>query len=820
MADTILDVVTRLTYDVEDDELIAASNEVQKTISKITSLTTQLGKYEDKLKSTSRLEISERKKVQAEITRVKTAIDLQTKALENQIISNKKLQTAISQEIGLIGRLNAQMDVLKQKRDIANDPNKIRQYNRELAVTQARLSSLTGVGGKGILSGFGGAVLQGVGLGTGIGLVSQGIQEIKQFIQESSRLAAETEGVSIAFARLNRPDLLNNLRDATRGTVSDLELMKSAVQFSNFGLPVEKLSTALEFARIRAKETGQSVDFLVQSITTGIGRQSPLILDNLGINARRVREEFQRTGDFAQAAFNIIQEESRKAGNDLTSFAEKQARINAQIENAQAGFGKFFNQFQGGLFEFFKGVYDKDTTIAGFLFGEGLIKGIENVKAYTKALDEANKAQQRTFGIGSAFGRTAPRRKIDASNATLADVGNMTGEELDQLKEKVETARKILKATDTEKIDRFNKLSEAIAKQQAIIDGSAYKKAQTDNAKRLEEQAEKAKKLKQAYDELVKTLSRARELTMSETDLFKLAQSVSEKPDGVPFEKRSFIDVIDPITFDETEKKRKEEEDKIKDRNQRIIGYYQDAAQNIISTFQLIFDAKQSLLDAEIQITQARITAATELAKKGNTEVLDNELANLDKLQAEREKVAQKQLALNSLMQVSNAALALSGSIATIAGAGTTAGPAAPVVVAATVSALAAGFAIIAGLVNGLQGFKEGVIGFQGKGDETSDSNIVRISKGESVIRAEATKNNKAALEYINSGGIIDMPAIKTPVVYNNTNAIHVKGLEQRLDMLIAAHEGREVNVSQTMNENGLIQRVETISRRNKNHRK
>ena len=46
--------------------------------------------------------------------------------------------------------------------------------------------------------------------------------------------------------------------------------------------------------------------------------------------------------------------------------------------------------------------------------------------------------------------------------------------------------------------------------------------------------------------------------------------------------------------------------------------------------------------------------------------------------------------------------------------------------------------------------FKKGVIDFKGKGTETSDSNLVRISKGESVITAKATKENKPILEAIN----------------------------------------------------------------------
>lgn len=49
-------------------------------------------------------------------------------------------------------------------------------------------------------------------------------------------------------------------------------------------------------------------------------------------------------------------------------------------------------------------------------------------------------------------------------------------------------------------------------------------------------------------------------------------------------------------------------------------------------------------------------------------------------------------------------------------------------------------------------GFKDGVVDFKGKGTGRSDSNVVRISDGESVINAPATAKNKRMLRLMNSG--------------------------------------------------------------------
>lgn len=58
--------------------------------------------------------------------------------------------------------------------------------------------------------------------------------------------------------------------------------------------------------------------------------------------------------------------------------------------------------------------------------------------------------------------------------------------------------------------------------------------------------------------------------------------------------------------------------------------------------------------------------------------------------------------------------------------------------------------------------FKDGVIDFQGKGSETSDSNIVAISNRESVITAKGTKAAPIALKMINEGIVTDSDLLPT----------------------------------------------------------
>lgn len=172
---------------------------------------------------------------------------------------------------------------------------------------------------------------------------------IVNFGREAMNLAGIAEGVTAAFSRLNRPDLLNNLKKATRGTVSDLELMKSAVKADNFKVPLDKLASFFEFATKRSAQTGESVDFLVESIVNGIGRKSTLVMDNLGISAAELQAEIKKTGDFGAAAGNIIERELAKAGDVATTSAQKMASWGATIDNIKVTVGTELNKALNAL---------------------------------------------------------------------------------------------------------------------------------------------------------------------------------------------------------------------------------------------------------------------------------------------------------------------------------------------------------------------------------------------------------------------------------------------------------------------------------------
>lgn len=233
--------------------------------------------------------------------------------------------------------LSSGLDELKQR---------IISTKQELADINKSLNNVGGSGGGGLFGGdklsgmlqvFGGNLMTKI---AGAGLSFAG--ELKDMVAQGIELARQGEGIRIAFERLGRGDILQGLREATHGTVTDLELMKAAVKFNDFKLPLDELGTMLAFAQQKAKDTGQSVDYMVDSIVTGLGRKSLMILDNLGLSAAEIKDKMKETGDMTKAVGEIIREQMSKAGDYVETAADRATQANVSLQNKMEELGRKF----------------------------------------------------------------------------------------------------------------------------------------------------------------------------------------------------------------------------------------------------------------------------------------------------------------------------------------------------------------------------------------------------------------------------------------------------------------------------------------------
>ncbi len=109
---------------------------------------------------------------------------------------------------------------------------------------------------------------------------------------ESTRLAAAFNQQIDAFRNLTRAagtsadEFLQTMTRMAGGTITQVQLMRSVTTANLLGVGFEEMPKLMEISRASALATGKDMGFLFESITTGIGRSSPLILDNLGLMIR------------------------------------------------------------------------------------------------------------------------------------------------------------------------------------------------------------------------------------------------------------------------------------------------------------------------------------------------------------------------------------------------------------------------------------------------------------------------------------------------------------------------------------------------------
>lgn len=163
------------------------------------------------------------------------------------------------------------------------------------------------------------------------------LREILDTTLAMAELAGNMEGVSRAFARLPQSTkLLSDLRKATHNTLTDLQLMQQAIRAQNFKIPLQDLGMYLEFAMQRAQATGESIDYMVNSIVTGLGRDSIKILDNLQVDIGAMKKDMAELGLSIDEAFSVqVRNEMAKMGGFIETQKDTVAQLRSEWEKVR-----------------------------------------------------------------------------------------------------------------------------------------------------------------------------------------------------------------------------------------------------------------------------------------------------------------------------------------------------------------------------------------------------------------------------------------------------------------------------------------------------
>ena len=247
---------------------------------------------------------------------------------------------------------------------------------------------------------------------------------------EGVQLAGRLEGVEKAFDGMRKQagfsvNTFAKLDKALDGTVDKLTVMEQANNAMLLGIAEsdDQMAEMFDTAQRLAQAVGQDATFGIESLVTGLGRQSKLMLDNLGIivDVAKANEEYAK--------------DLGKTASALTEAERKQAFINKALSEGKRlvdGLGEETKTSAQKIETFTASITNLKTAVGEALITSGALDTWQKWSGIiidgANALIEQNKAASETAKIekelatdfdNSILRQEAYRGKLDAVTVAI-----------------------------------------------------------------------------------------------------------------------------------------------------------------------------------------------------------------------------------------------------------------------------------------------------------------------------------------------------------------------------------------------------------------
>lgn len=126
--------------------------------------------------------------------------------------------------------------------------------------------------------------------------------------------------------------VFERVRKLSGGLIDDNALIESMNKAISLGIPIEKLGDLMLIARAKARDMGITTTQAFNDIATGIGRGSPLILDNLGLVMKVGTANEQMAASLGKTVQELTDKEKKMAILNATLDAGKEALSRHNLE--------------------------------------------------------------------------------------------------------------------------------------------------------------------------------------------------------------------------------------------------------------------------------------------------------------------------------------------------------------------------------------------------------------------------------------------------------------------------------------------------------
>ena len=251
---------------------------------------------------------------------------------------------------------------------------------------------------------------------------------IKQTV-EFAKQAAKVQDMSRAFTTLSGTGesaalSVSKISNAVKGTMSQMDLFKQANNAMILGVTrnTDEMAEMFQIAQTLGAALGVDTPQAVESLITGIGRQSRLMLDNIGIIVK------------ADEAYKAYADRLGTTVDKLTDAEKKQAFFTAAMESARTKAAELgnqqltardqFNKFNATISDFTNFIGEKTTPIVlSFFnsFGESLKRITEtDLETTIRQLEGLGVSAENLAKLNRLLGMEQAREQIKKSQISIS----------------------------------------------------------------------------------------------------------------------------------------------------------------------------------------------------------------------------------------------------------------------------------------------------------------------------------------------------------------------------------------------------------------
>jgi hypothetical protein len=238
-----------------------------------------------------------------------------------------------------------------------------------------------------------------------------GVRQLSKFVKEASKLDSMNRAFNtLADGGMDATKSLDRLKEATNNTMSEFDLFQQANNAMILGVSqnTEEMAEMFDMAQRLGNALGRDTKESVESLITGIGRQSRLMLDNIGIIVKSEEaydafaeklnistdslSDAQKKQAFLNATMESARREVKKLGKENDSSEQSFQRLNASIADASVEIGRAFIPLMKDLAELTTKFTDSVSSSGVTEFARHIASASIALVAYKSAVSLAGTA--------------------------------------------------------------------------------------------------------------------------------------------------------------------------------------------------------------------------------------------------------------------------------------------------------------------------------------------------------------------------------------------------------------------------------------------